>query len=141
MSSLPQYPVRVLADDSCDRLEARGSGGFADEPPVPEVFPEDQPTDADLDAMWAEEMARRDREAAAVFGDDPDPDRPGGAALPADALTYPASAARYSDAELITAVTIGDEEPHVLHLDPRRRRAWLDAMTAELLVRLERRAA
>ena len=92
-------------------------------------------------ARMEEENERFKRDAAAVFGgtggdDDTDPTPPSGAALPADALTYPANAARFGDDELITAVVIGDEDPQYLQLDPARREAWLAAMTAEVLRRL-----
>ena len=120
--------------------EAGASAGFADEAPAVDHGP-DRLSDDDLDAMWVEEMERRDREAAAVFGggdDDTDPTRPGGAAIPAD---FVASAAEYTDSMLVTAIELADVEPNPLALSGERRQAWLAAMTAEVLRRIERKAA
>lgn len=124
------------AVEEIELREAGGTAGFADESPAVDNGA-DRPSDEELDAMWVAEMERRDREAATVFGDDDtDPTRPGGGALPADVATYPASAARYSDAMLMEAIALADEEPERLCLDPVRREAWLSAMTTELLRRL-----
>ena len=123
-----------LADDVNAEMDAAfGYGTEADEL-----------TEREIDAMFVEEMERRDREAREVFGGDDDTDprpTPPAAALPVDAENYPASAARFTDDELITAVSIGDEDPTYLQLDPVRRAAWLDAMTSEVLARLGRKAA
>ena len=148
MPTVPHYPHRVLiGNPHLEALELQDIGAADTTPTLDaDAFdPDDYPSDDDFARMEAENE-RFKRDAATVFGgnggdDDTDPTPPAGAALPADALSYPASAARFTDDELITAVAIGSDDPGYLQLDPRRRGAWLEAMSAELLRRLDRQAA
>jgi hypothetical protein len=78
---------------------------------------------------------QRTGEALAADEDDADPKPPTSGALRPEAAEFAASAARFTDDQLITAVYIVDEEPHTLRLDERRREDWLSAMTAEILRR------
>jgi hypothetical protein len=131
----------LIGNPALEALELRDFGAADCAPTLDaDAFdPDDYPSDDDFARMEAENE-RFKRDAATVFGgsgdDDTDPTPPAAGAWPADALTYPASAARFGDDELITAVVIGDEDPRYLQLDPVRREAWLAAMTAEVLRRL-----
>ena len=71
--------------------------------------------------------------ACSRAGDDTDP--PPAAAMPVPPEML-ASAAKYTDGQLIEAIVLADEEPHVLALQGRERAAWLSAMTSEVLRRV-----
>ena len=80
---------------------------------------------------------QRDGEAlaAAEDGDEPDPDRPSGAALQAE---YAAELATWSDQDLLTAIGIVDDrrDRHWFANDAERH-AWLSAAADEVLRRIE----
>ena len=142
---MSQYPTTyrdLTGNPAIEAMELRDFGAADCTPTLDaDAFdPDDYPSDDDFARMEAEND-RFKRDAATVFGgsggdDDTDPTPPAGGALPVDVLSFPASASRFSDDELVTAIYMGDTEPERLCLDPARRPAWLAAMTSELLRRV-----
>lgn len=105
-----------------------------------DAFGSDEMTDREIDALYEAEMARRDAEAAEVFGDDDtDPTRPGGAAMPRPlaADDFAAEFARYTDDNLVVAVDCLDRGT-VENVTEGQRLLMLDAAMAEVLRRLDR---
>ena len=142
---MSQYPTTyrdLTGNPAVEAMELRDFGAADCAPTLDaDCCPDadDYPSDDDFARMEAENE-RFKRDAATVFGgnggdDDTDPTPPAGL-LPVDVLSFPASAARFSDDELVTAIYMGDAEPERLCLDPARRQAWLSAMTSELLRRV-----
>jgi hypothetical protein len=79
-------------------------------------------------------------EAAAAAEDD-DPRPPGSGALHPDYPKFAASAARMLDDELCTAIGVADAEPGRLRLNPSQQDAFVGALSAEVVRRLEGRRA
>jgi len=104
----------------------------------------DELTEREIDALFVEEMERRDREAREVFGGngggDDDRTPPAAGAIDPAAL-YAETARGFTDSQLVTAIDLADGRPDYLGLDERRRGLWLGAMTAEVLRRLDSRKA
>ena len=82
-----------------------------------------------------------EREGAALAEDDHDPRPPAAGAMHPDYPEFAASAAQMLDDELCAAIGVADGEPGQFHLDERQQGAFLAAMSAEVVRRLERRAA
>jgi hypothetical protein len=81
-------------------------------------------------------------EATAATDGDDDPRPPAGGALHPDYLEFAATAARMLDDELCAAIGVADGEPAKVRLDDgQRREALLAAMSAEVVRRLDGRAA
>jgi hypothetical protein len=77
---------------------------------------------------------------AATDGDD-DPRPPAGGALHPDFPEFAATAARMLDDELCAAIGVADAEPLQFRLETPQRDAFLAAMSAEVVRRLDRRVA
>ena len=89
-------------------------------------------------------QCQRDGEAlaadeAADGGDDPRP--PAAGAMHPDYPEFAASAARMLDDDLCAAIGVADAEPATFRLDDYQQRAFLTAMAAEVVRRLEGRRA
>jgi hypothetical protein len=98
--------------------------------------PVTQPADVLCDAC------RAAGEAAAAAVDDDDPRPPAAGALHPDYPEFAASAARMLDDELCTAIGIADAEPAAMRLvSPEQRQAFVGALSAEVVRRLEGRRA
>ena len=98
MNTVPPFrPVVLSAAD--EALELRDVGARDCTPTYGSEV-----TDADVDAMWVEEMARRDSEA----GDD-EPDPPTAGAVHPQYPTYRQQVARWRDDQLITGIGLADE--------------------------------
>ena len=146
MSEYPTTYRDLTGNAAVEAIELReccglGSTGFADEQPLGSTVTWD-----DVDAMWAEEMARRDAAAREVFGggdDNSDPTPPAAGALRPDQPEYwRAVAARMADDRIVAAVGAADDDPHTMALTvPAEREAFLSGFTAELLQRLSVRKA
>ena len=80
-------------------------------------------------------------EAAAAAEEDDDPRPPTAGALHPDYVEFAASATRMLDDELCTAIGIADAEPATLKLDNPQQEAFVAALSAEVVRRLERRRA
>ena len=87
------------------------------------------------------------REGAALAAEDAADDDGGGPRPPASGAKHPdypefaATDARMLDDELCVAIGIADAEPMRLHLDTLQQSAFVAAMSAEVVRRLDRRAA
>jgi hypothetical protein len=82
------------------------------------------------------------REGAELAEDDDDhPRPPAGGAMHPDYPEFAASAARMLDDELCAAIGVADAEPLHFRFDERQQEAFMAAMAAEVVRRLERRAA
>ena len=141
---MSHYPttIRDLAGNAAvEEMELRecgglGSSGFADEPAGAAV------TWDDVDAMWVEEMERRDRDAATAFGGsggDDDRTPPPAAAHP-HYQRHVDQCAAYDDTDLLIGIGLCDEGRPAWG-DDAERAAWLHAATAEVLRRLSGRKA
>jgi len=86
-------------------------------------------------------LCRAAGEAAAASEDDDDPRPPTAGALCLDYAEFAASAARMLDDELCMAIGIADAEPATLKLYAEQQDAFLFAMSAEVVRRLEGRRA
>jgi hypothetical protein len=79
-------------------------------------------------------------EDAVAEGDD-DPRPPAGGALHPDYAEFAATPSRMLDDELCAAIGVVDAEPARFGLDETQREAFVTAMAAEVVWRLERRGA
>jgi hypothetical protein len=79
-------------------------------------------------------------EGGTAEGDD-DPRSPASGAMHPDYAEFAASAARMLDDELSVAIGVADWEPARFHLDEAQQEAFVGAMSAEVVRRLERRRA
>lgn len=149
------YPISFLVGtphiDQMELADFGGVSGLPDDPAAEMAAafgygePADELTEREIDAMFVEEMERRDAEAREVFGggDDDGPKPPAGAALVPDdesADYWQAVAARMGDDILVRAIGAADDDPYTMALEkPAVRAAFLDGFTRELLRRLDAR--
>ena len=87
-----------------------------------------------------EQLAAAEASLATTEGDD-DPRPPAAGAMHPDYPEFAASAARMLDDDLCAAIGVADAEPEAFRLDETQQAAFLSAMAAEVVRRLEGRRA